>query len=61
QLHGIDFGGAFGLGLDCGSFNAGARYYLGLSNILKNVPTGSDLKQTNNAVQLFVGYTLFKK
>ncbi|MFM8743718.1 MAG: porin family protein [Cytophagales bacterium] len=61
QLNGIDFGGAFGLGFDFGSFNAGARYYLGLSNILKNVPTGSDLKQTNNAVQLFVGYTLFKK
>jgi LysM repeat protein len=60
-LNGIDFGGAFGLGFDFGAFNAGARYYLGLSNIAKNVPTGSDQKVTNSAIQLFVGYTLFKK
>lgn len=60
-LNGIDFGGAFGLGFDFGAFNAGARYYLGLSNIAKNVPSGSDAKLTNSAIQIFVGYTLFKK
>ncbi|NOS94292.1 MAG: PorT family protein [Cyclobacteriaceae bacterium] len=61
QVNGVDFGGAFGLGADFGSFNAGARYYLGFSNLIKNVPQGLDLKQTNSAIQLFVGYTLFKK
>ncbi len=61
QLNGIDFGGAFGLGFDFGKFNAGARYYLGFSNLIKNVPQGSDVKLTNSAIQLFVGYTLFKK
>ncbi len=61
QMNGIDFGAAFGLGFDFGSFNAGARYYLGLSNVIKNVPTGFDIKQTNTAIQLFVGYTLFKQ
>jgi hypothetical protein len=61
QLNGIDFGGAFGLGFDFGAFNAGARYYLGFSNLIKNVPQGVDVKQTNSAIQLFIGYSLFKK
>lgn len=57
----VDLGGAVGFGVDFGSFNAGARYYFGLSNIAKDVPTGSDLTIKNSAFQLFVGYTLFKK
>ncbi len=56
-----DFGAAFGLGVDFGKFNAGARYYLGFSNTVKNVPQGFDTKVTNNAFQLFLGYTLFGK
>jgi hypothetical protein len=61
KMNGIDFGAAFGLGFDFGSFSAGARYYLGLSNVIKDVPIGIDIKQTNNAIQIFVGYTIFKK
>jgi Outer membrane protein beta-barrel domain len=57
----IDFGGAFGLGVDFGKFNAGARYYLGLSNLLKDVPSGFDIKGTNNSIQVFLGYQLFGK
>jgi hypothetical protein len=57
----IDFGGTLGLGVDFGKFNAGARYYLGLSNLLKDVPSGFDIKGTNNSIQVFVGYQLFGK
>ncbi len=58
QATGVDFGGAFGFGLDFGKFNAGARYYLGFSNLIKDTK-GTDAKQTNNAFQLFIGYSLF--
>jgi Outer membrane protein beta-barrel domain len=61
EINGLDFGGGFGLGVDFGKFNAGARYYLGLSNLIKNVPTGIDVAQKNNAIQIFVGYQLFGK
>jgi hypothetical protein len=60
QTTGADFGAAFGLGLDFGKFNAGARYYLGFSNLVKDTQ-GTDVKQTNNAFQLFIGYALFGK
>jgi Outer membrane protein beta-barrel domain len=61
QLNSLDLGLAFGLGVDFGKFNAGARYALGLSNLVKNVQAGSDGKSTNNTIQLFVGYQLFGK
>jgi hypothetical protein len=61
QITGINFGAAFGLGVDFGKFNAGARYYLGFSNLLKDVPPGSNAKVTDNAIQVVVGYTLFGK
>jgi hypothetical protein len=62
-VNGTDFGAAFGFGVDFGKFNAGARYYLGFSNTEKNSSQfqGQDTKLTNNAIQLFVGYTLFGK
>ncbi len=61
QTNGTDFGGAFGIGLDFGKFNAGARYYLGFSNLIKNVPLGLDIQQKNYAFQLVLGYELFGK
>jgi Outer membrane protein beta-barrel domain len=60
--NGIDFGAAFGLGVDLGDFNLGARYYLGLSNLEKNSANqGFTVKTTNSAIQLFIGYRLFGK
>ena len=57
---GIDFGVAAGLGLEFGAFNASARYYLGLANTGDFGDTGDfDVKQTNSAIQLSVGYRLF--
>jgi hypothetical protein len=62
QASGIDFGAAFGLGVDLGDFNLGARYYLGLTNLEKNSSIqGLTVKTTNNTIQLFVGYRLFGK
>jgi hypothetical protein len=56
-----DLGGAFGFGLDFGKFNVGARYYLGFSNLIKDLPAGFDIKQKTNAFQLVLGYQLFGK
>lgn len=56
SFKGTDFGAAFGLGVDFGKINAGARYYLGLSNIADD--SGNDTFK-NNAFQIFVGYKLF--
>jgi hypothetical protein len=58
SFKGLDLGGALGLGLNFGKFNAGLRYYLGLSNISDQ---GGDFKVKNNAFQLVVGYQLFGK
>ena len=55
---GADMGLAIGLGLDFGPFNAGARYYQGLSNVASD-DLGDDVKATNSAIQLVVGYRLF--
>ncbi|MFN5171319.1 MAG: porin family protein [Cyclobacteriaceae bacterium] len=57
EFKGMDFGLAFGLGGDFGKFNAGARYYLGLSKNLED--TSGDASWKNNAIQLFIGYRLF--
>jgi hypothetical protein len=58
--NGADIGLAIGLGLDFGKFNAGARYYQGMTNVASDDFTlGSDLKATNSAIQLVVGYKLF--
>lgn len=57
---GLDFGGTFGIGLDFGKFNGGARYYLGFSNLYKN-PPAPDFKQANYAYQLFISYTILGK
>jgi len=54
-LKGLDTGLAVGLGLDFAAFNAGLRYYAGLSNI--NDEGEGDFK--NNAIQIVVGYRLF--
>jgi len=54
---GTDVGAAFGLGFDVGKFNAGARYYLGLSNIAEDAQSDESFK--NNAFQIFIGYKLF--
>lgn len=54
---GTDFGATFGAGVDFSKFNAGIRYYLGLSNIAEDA--GSDEFFKNNGVQIFVGYRLF--
>jgi hypothetical protein len=54
-LKGLDTGLALGVGLDFAAFNAGLRYYAGLSNI--SDADGGDLK--NNAIQIVVGYRLF--
>lgn len=58
SLNDIDFGAAAGLGVDFGKFNAGARYYLGFSNLVKNT-TGSANKISNNSIQVYIGYSLF--
>jgi hypothetical protein len=50
-----DFGISTGLGLDFSKFNAGVRYYAGLSNISK--ASGETVK--NHAFELVVGYKLF--
>lgn len=57
SFKGTDFGAAFGLGADFGKFNAGARYYLGLSNNADDSSGGDTFK--NNAFQIFLGYRLF--
>lgn len=57
SFKGSDFGAAFGLGADFGKFNAGARYYLGLSNIVDDSSSGDTFK--NNAFQFFLGYRIF--
>lgn len=54
-LKGLDTGLALGVGLDFDAFNAGLRYYAGLTNI--NDEGDGDLK--NNAIQIVVGYRLF--
>jgi hypothetical protein len=54
---GTDFGAAFGIGADVEKFNAGIRYYLGLSNIAKDATDNESVK--NSAFQLFLGYRLF--
>lgn len=54
---GIDFGAGFGAGVDFGKFNAGIRYYLGLSNIAED--TQADETYKNNGIQIFAGYRLF--
>jgi Outer membrane protein beta-barrel domain len=59
QANSIDFGGAFGLGVDFGKFNAAARYYLGFSNLAKDAPSGVSIKGTS--IQIMVGYQLFGK
>jgi hypothetical protein len=57
---GADMGVAVGLGLDFGAFNAGLRYYAGLSNIADTDAIGvDDIKYTNSAIQIVVGYRLF--
>lgn len=58
SLNDIDFGAAAGLGVDFGKFNAGARYYLGFTNLVKNT-TGSANKLANNSIQIYIGYSLF--
>jgi hypothetical protein len=55
QVNSSDFGIATGCGFDFGKFNAGARYYAGLSNIAK----ASGLTDKNHSFQLVVGYKLF--
>lgn len=58
EMKGIDFGAAFGAGVDFGKFNAGARYYLGFSNIA-DVADQEDFSIKNSGFQIFVGYRLF--
>jgi len=55
---GIDFGGAVGFGADFGAINANLRYYQGFSDI-GDEETFGDVKITNSAIQLSVGYRLF--
>jgi opacity protein-like surface antigen len=58
DMKGIDFGAAFGAGVDFGKFNAGARYYLGFSDIA-DVAAEPDLSIKNSGFQIFLGYRLF--
>lgn len=59
----IDFGAAFGIGMDFGKLNASARYYLGLSNVASDEYSEmfevDDLSIKNSAIQLSLGYKLF--
>jgi hypothetical protein len=63
MFNSIDFGAAFGLGLDFGKINASARYYLGIANIAADEfiedSEIDDLKWKNSAFQLSVVYKLF--
>lgn len=53
-----DFGLNLGLGVDFGSFNATARYSLGLSTIAKS-DNGDNVDIKNNVIQISLGYKLF--
>jgi hypothetical protein len=55
---GLDVGAAIGLGADFGAFNAGVRYYMGLSNIAEDNDL-VDLEAKNSAFQIVLGYRLF--
>jgi hypothetical protein len=55
DMKGLDTGLAIGLGLDFGKFNAGARYYAGLSNIVD----ADEVDVKNTAIQIVIGYKLF--
>lgn len=55
---GLDVGAAVGVGVDLGAFNAGLRYYFGLSNVAESVD-GFDIEAKNSAIQVVVGYRLF--
>lgn len=55
QVNSSDFGISTGLGLDFSKFNAGVRYYAGMSNISKQ--SGQTVK--NHAFEVVVGYKLF--
>jgi hypothetical protein len=55
---GADMGLTVGVGLDFGAFNAGARYYAGLSNIVEENDL-IDLEGKNSAIQIVLGYRLF--
>jgi hypothetical protein len=57
NLESLDLGAAFGVGLNFGKFNIGARYTLGLSDISKE----KLVSIKNNALQLVLGYQLFGK
>lgn len=60
---GTDFGASFGAGVDFGSFNAGLRYYVGLSNIAdidtQGLPGVGEITVKNSSFQIFIGYRLF--
>lgn len=55
DLKGLDTGITLGLGFDFGAFNAGARYYWGLTNY--SDVDGVEVK--NTAIQLVAGYRIF--
>ena len=55
---GLDVGAAIGLGADFGAFNAGLRYYMGLSNVAEENDL-VDLEAKNSAIQIVLGYRLF--
>jgi hypothetical protein len=54
----IDFGGVAGFAYESGRFDAGLRYYFGLSNIAKNVSPYSGIVK-NVSFQIVAGYKLF--
>jgi hypothetical protein len=55
EMKGMDLGLALGVGLDFGKFNAGLRYYGGLSNIVD----ADDVDVKNTAFNVVIGYKLF--
>jgi hypothetical protein len=54
DLKGLDVGALVGLGADFGPFNAGVRYFAGLSNISED----DSFELKNSAFQIFVGFRL---
>jgi Outer membrane protein beta-barrel domain len=64
NINSMDFGAVFGIGVDVGKFDAGLRYSIGFTNIIKN-PMGSapgfTFKQevSNIGWQIVAGYRIF--
>jgi hypothetical protein len=58
DVKGLDLGLNFGLGTEFGKLNASLRYSMGLSNTYDGEGS-DDYKETNNVIQLSIGYRIF--